>query len=531
MNKAALFAASAFLITASPTGSHAAKPDPIKVDLYVMSQCPFGTQAENVMIPAVKSLGANAVLNLYFIANELPPIAGLDNNKPAKPAFKSMHGPEEVQEDIRHVCALKNFPKQALDFILARNANIRDPNWQNAAGKTGINPAKLEACVNGDEGAVLLSESIRKSMARGAQSSPTIDINGSPYMGARGLRSFTLAICGAISAKGVPLPAACEKAKDLPADPMPGGGAGCGEAGGQQAQKIVPFDVQVVADKSCEFCSPTLIQAIKEQHPGASIKTIDAASEEGRSLIKKFDARALPVYFLDKKVEEDQNFGRMSAYYQKVEGGYVMRAGPDTFVPSVQLDRKPLARHLDVFVESLSPFNPQMEHELLQLLTQSSDIPDLTFSMHFIVQETAKADHAAAAGGASAAGVRSASIKEMSSASVGPLTSRRGEDELQESMRQVCLFQHASMGTFFTYLNCRYQNMQDKTRGDVCLQMTEELRKCLQGPEAERLLRQDARLAQELNVAAGPSVLWENRYGPFGWHEVNWKSVLEAKKK
>ena len=49
----------------------------------------------------------------------------------------------------------------------------------------------------------------------------------------------------------------------------------------------------------------------------------------------------------------------------------------------------------------------------------------------------------------------------------------------------------------------------------------------MEGGEGRGLLRQDARLARELGINESVAILWENRYGPFGWHEVDWKALLE----
>lgn len=504
---------------------NAGKPEPISVDLYVMSQCPFGTKAEDVFIPAVRSLGPLAALNIHFIGGETPGEAG-------KPSFTSMHGFQEVVENQRHLCAMKNFPKEAFDFILERNKNIHDANWQNAAKKVGIDPAKLDACVTGAEGAKLLSDSFKVSQSRSASASPTIDINGMPYSGARGLRSITLAICDALGSKGLSLPDACEKAKNMPPDPAPSAGCEDKAAGGAGAAKpAVIFDVQVLTDKNCSFCEPTLLDSIKRQHTGANIKMVDVNSDEGKALVKKHDVRITPYYFLDKKVEQDTNFSSMKGYYAKTGGGYAVIPGPDTYAPAVQLNRRKVPHQLDLFVESNSPFTAQVEAQLVKFLVES-DVKDLTFSIHYIVQETAKVGEDVSATGASSKGVRAASLRqELGAVAAGPLTSRRGEAELQESMRQVCLFQHAPVATFFTYLGCRNQNILDADRGNTCLEMNDAISKCIQGPEAESLLRQDAKLVQDLGITSGPVFLWENRYGPFGWYQVDWKKIITEQEK
>lgn len=505
-----------FSFTAS---AEAPKAESIKLDLYVMSQCPFGTKAEDVIFPAVKSLGENVDFNLYFIANEPQPLK-----------FGSLHGQAEVDENIRHLCAMKLFPKQYMDFILERNLNIFDTNWQAAAKKVGIDPALMEACVSGDEGKKLLSESAKVSNDRGARGSPTIDVDGTPYTGPRGIRSITLAVCDAMKAKGYKLPDACAKAQSMPPDPEPNYGGGGAAAKPQPAP--VAFDLTVLTDKNCSFCSTsTLTDAIKRNHAGAKVTELDVNSEEGKAFAEKYGVKVVPFYFMEEKVEKDANFSTMKGYYTKTGDGYSMKMGSDTYNPAIRLDRPRVPRHLDVFVESNSPFTVQIEGQLMKFLAES-DVKDLTFSIHYIVQETAKAEPLKEQPEKShATDVRAASLgKEMDQVSTGPLTSRRGEAELQESMRQLCLFQHAPIGTFFTYLTCRNQNILDASRGETCLEMTEPLQQCLSGPEAEKLLRQDAKLARELDITAGPMLLWENRYGPFGWYEVDWKEMIAEKK-
>ena len=508
----------AMLSSSALAGS--AKMEPVKFDLYVMSQCPFGVTAENVIFPVVRSLEPHVDFNLYFIA-DMEPAA-----QAAAPAFKSLHGQPEVDENIRHLCAMKRFPKQYMDFILERNvSNAKGPDWQAAARKVGIDPAALDACASGEEGAKLLSDSIKVTQARGAQGSPTIDLNGAPYKGSRSVRSITLAVCDALNAKGVALPDACEKAKAMPPDAP--------QEGGAPQRPPVAFDVKIVTDPSCSVCGPTLTESIKQSHAGARISVLDVNSEEGRDLVKRYNIQTLPFYFLEKKIESDPNFGHMKAYYGKVrDDGYAIPPRPDTFAPSVQLDRERIPRHLDIFVESLSPFTSQVESQLMKFLAES-DIQDLTFSIHYIMHETAKGgSEVPLAGKSSPDAVRSAPLKaELDSVSTGPLTSRRGEPEVQENMRQVCLFQHAPVGTFFTYLTCRNQNILDEARGDVCLKMSEPIQQCLQGPEAESLLRRDARLVRELGITSGPVLLWENRYGPFGWYEVDWKQMMMENEK
>lgn len=493
----------------------AAAEKPVVVELYVMSLCPFGIEAENGIFPAVKALGKAVDLRLNFIANEGPAIAA------GKPSFNSLHGAPEVEENIRQLCMGKHYPASYLDFILERNkSSAQAADWQAAVAKLGGDPKAIEACAGGAEGAALLSLSIKASEAKRVNSSPTIYINGAAYSGARRPRSFTLAVCAALKASGQPEPEACRQALSLPPDPAPAGGD-CGD--GAKATPAV-FDVWVVKDSACKACAPTMLDTIKSLHPAAVIKIVEAESPQGKALIAKHRARALPLYILDKMVEKDEGFRALqNSYYAKSADQYILRPGNDTYAPSVQLDRKRVPRHLDIFLSPLSAFAVQAQLELARFLAQS-DVKDITFSMHYIVQESAKADEKTAVSRHD--GTRSASLKELTTVSTD-LTSSNGEAELRESLRQACLFQHSSVGNYFAYFTCRSARLQDESWADSCLKAEDAaIAKCVAGPEGRDLLRQDAKLVRDLSINTTISLFWENRYGPFGWNEVDWKGLL-----
>ena len=480
----------------------------LKVELYVMSQCPYGVQAENGVIPAVKALNKSVDLELAYIASETPAVAGSTDTKAQ---FQSLHGPGEVAEDLRQLCVRQYYPKTYLDFILERDKDVNSPDWGAAVKRAGGDAVQIAACADGAQGAALLSQSMRAAQARKAEGSPTIYIAGQPYRGGRGEKAFTLALCAALKTPDAEEAKACVRARSLPDDPAGAGGA-------------VPaaFDVWVVRDPACRACEPTLLDALKTRHPAATVKLVEAQSAEGRALIAKHRARALPLYVLDKKVESDGNFrALLDQYYAKSADQYIVRPGLDTFLPTVWLDRPRAPRHLDVFVEALSSFGTQAVVELARYLAQKAP-EDVTLSLHFIVQESATADGAAAVS-APEGKLRSASLGELGRETPGELTSRRGEDGVQESLRQACLFQHASMAAYFSYLDC----LNGGAASAACLRGDAAVKRCMEGGEGRGLLRQDARLARELGINESVAILWENRYGPFGWHEVDWKALLE----
>ena len=139
------------------------KEIPKKLEVFVMSHCPFGIRALNALKEVTKAFGKDLHLEIHYIATETAP-----------GKFRSLHGPTEVEEDKRELCAMKYYGKnyKYLDYILCRNKNIRDNNWQKCA-VNGIKAKVIEKCSTGPEGTKLLSEDIKIAQGLGIGASPT----------------------------------------------------------------------------------------------------------------------------------------------------------------------------------------------------------------------------------------------------------------------------------------------------------------------------------------------------------------------
>lgn len=137
-----------------------------RVDLFVMSQCSYGTMALNALKDIQKAFkDDNLDININFIANE---------TEPGK--FRSLHGQPEVDENIRELCAIKHFPKDYMEYIWCRNQNIRSAEWKPCA-KGKIKAGVIEKCSTGPEGIKLFSENIKIANELGIGASPTWIIN------------------------------------------------------------------------------------------------------------------------------------------------------------------------------------------------------------------------------------------------------------------------------------------------------------------------------------------------------------------
>ena len=134
------------------------------MEMFVMSQCPYGVEVENAIAPIVKQLGGALEVQIQFIGD----------GKVGE--FTSMHGPSEVRGDIAQLCVAKHAPEKLIDVLLCQNEDMKavDNNWKECSTKNGAELAPIEACVNGEEGQQLLAASFELAKSKGARGSPTI---------------------------------------------------------------------------------------------------------------------------------------------------------------------------------------------------------------------------------------------------------------------------------------------------------------------------------------------------------------------
>jgi hypothetical protein len=133
---------------------------PNKLDLFIMSDCPYGKEAVKVAKPIIDNFGSRIEFSIHYIASE-------KNGQ-----FTSYHGDYEAKEDMRQLCVIKHYPRNWFDYILCRSENgIRGTNWEKCAET--LNTKIIEDCVNGSEGETLLSEDIKIGKSLGISLSPT----------------------------------------------------------------------------------------------------------------------------------------------------------------------------------------------------------------------------------------------------------------------------------------------------------------------------------------------------------------------
>jgi len=188
------------------------KETPNTLEVFVMSQCPYGVMALNSMKEVLANFKNKIDFRVHFIAQGS-----------ASSGFQSLHGPAEVDENIRELCAIKVYSTgyKFMDYILCRNKNIRDTNWESCA--TGsISSAAIKKCVD-SEGKKLLETDIAIGNALGIGASPTWLVNGKYKF--QGVDAETIRKNFCEHNAGV---AGCNATLSGPSGQLPAGG-GCGK--------------------------------------------------------------------------------------------------------------------------------------------------------------------------------------------------------------------------------------------------------------------------------------------------------------
>ncbi len=146
------------------TGVHENKvAQPGVLEIFVMSQCPYGAMAENLVIEAQKAgqIPADKTVKLRYIVNY-----------DEKAGFQSLHGSAEWEENIRQLLIAKYYPTKFWKYLEIRNKDYRSSRWDKAMEEAGINVKKITKKFD-TEGVELLKAEAAYTQEYGVNASPS----------------------------------------------------------------------------------------------------------------------------------------------------------------------------------------------------------------------------------------------------------------------------------------------------------------------------------------------------------------------
>ncbi len=453
-------------------------PEKAVVELFVMSQCPFGIEAENGIAPVLKKFGGDVDFKLAYIGDVQ------ENGK-----FTSMHGDKEVSGDKVQVCAIKYAPYQYLDMILCMNKNAQGmpDNWEDCAKNANIPADKIKACFSGEEGDGLLKTSFEAAKAKNARGSPTIFINNQPYSGARTETALSRGICSAYPNKK---PSLC--------DSIP---------------PSVKVPITILSDQRCKDCNTEFLNMrLKQAIPSAEIKIVDWGTEEGKKLYADLNLTVLPAILMGKEMEKADEYSRFSRGL-KPRGDYLelqigAKFDPKKEICDNKIDdnndgkidcddpecktslvcRTEIPKKLDIFVMSQCPYGVMALNAVKEVLDNFKG--DVNFDVHYIATSESNEKNAA-------------------------ISSMHGPAEVDEDMRELCAIKNYKKDNkFMDYILCRNKNIRDanwkQCTGTNGID-TKKIEACSTGDEGKKLLREDIGVAKGLDIGGSPTWLANNK--------------------
>ncbi|MFH1571026.1 MAG: hypothetical protein ABIL09_23740 [Gemmatimonadota bacterium] len=324
----------------------------LRLDLFVMSLCPYGMEAERALVPLIARLGDRVDFRLHFIADAARPPGDTGADRPAsapaaarpgcaaRPAtptsgpFASLHGQDEVDEDRRQVVVAVDHPRALLPYLMCRASRGPNGDWRLCSRAAGLDPEALEAVAQGPRGLELLTDNIGLANERGIHLSPTLLLDGVEYTGRLDPFAVGRGLCR--TRPGDPL---CAEWPVCGADEDCAGPAGtvslCLEGDTPAARcehrEPVPFALTVLLPPAgaCPRCdSGEFLRTTAELFPGARVVEVDGASDEGARLAAQYGVEELPAYILG------QEFGR-TARFERVRHLLLERGGAYLVQPRV----------------------------------------------------------------------------------------------------------------------------------------------------------------------------------------------------
>ena len=446
--------------------------DVVNVNLYVMSQCPYGVQAENTFAEVVEKFGDKINLNIEYIAQ-----ANSDGS------FSSLHGEPEVELNIIQLCAKEYYPETYLDFIVCQNNNSGADSVELCAQTTRMNAEKIMSCAEGERGEELLIESIENSDAVGATASPTIIVNGEAYSGGRTTTDFSREICSFYNYE-------IEECSDV--------------------TKPIKLNMIVLNDERCADCTSVtnLYSQLRSLFPGLQIQEYDYSDAEGKALYDSLNLKYLPAMLFGSEIVNTSSYNQVRAYLVPVGNYYYLRIGSD-FDPTSEICtngiddtdnglidcedpecegtiecRPEIENHVQVFIMSDCPYGREAIKAMNGVKDNFGDA--LSYEVHYIASETTDG-----------------------------FSSLHGQYEVDEDIVQLCVLEY-SPEVWFDYMYCRSSNGVNGIDWKTCATSTgvdiTSVETCFEGEEGKELLREDIKLAQGLGISASPTWLANNKY-------------------
>ena len=167
--------------TDEPQSTEAVQSEKSKAELFIMTHCPYGTQAEKGFIPMMELMQNVADLKIRFV-------------------HYFMHDPEET-ETPRQVCIREEQSEKYLPYL---RCFLEEGNSESCLIEATIDQNSMNECVNSGRAESYYAEDSELSQAYGVQGSPTLVVNGAIVNSGRDSASYLDSVCKGYLDESVP---------------------------------------------------------------------------------------------------------------------------------------------------------------------------------------------------------------------------------------------------------------------------------------------------------------------------------------
>ncbi|MGA1868580.1 MAG: hypothetical protein ACMUJM_08520 [bacterium] len=507
-----------------------------KIELFVMSQCPYAIEAEKAIIPVLKKIKDKVDFRLYFIAEEenedfntkfldssFEKTEDIEEHREDKchgefisegGKFKSLHGKSEIDEAIRQVVIAKYYPEKFFHYLLLRSENYSSNNWEECAVKAWIDCEFISKIAQSNEAEQLFRQNIRRAHELKVNASPTLFINGK-----RNKEQITQFGVGRIICKEG---RAYEFCKTVPvcgtdADCLATGKVGvCINANTPEAackfNDPVSFKLTVInPSKECPPCSPKqLLVMIKNLFPAVEVTHLDNNSAEAKNLIDELDIKELPAFYFGKNITQTARYQKIKDRLLEIKNGYLLN--PEYLTVSYLAERKEMQGDIKLFVQSMSPKAIATENFLIEDGFINKAYVDIHYIAGKVNSKDKKVNFLTVRRDNDNPDVLHLQPKQEKVIFKSP----KGMKEIQEDIRQLCINKYYP-AYYYDYLSCinkKLEGSEENIDWRQCLGREESDYKkiafCTNSEEGMNMLLQDIALIEELEIYQCPTYLVNN---------------------
>ena len=470
-----------------PPSPGALKPgEPVTVEFFVMSQCPFAAQVEQGIAPVLEKFGPAIDFRLEFVGQDRDGV------------LSSMHGPSEIIGNKIQACVQKQRPASLLAMLGCMNQDMRSipEGWDACAERLGLDVDQLAECFRGELGDRLLRASFKRAVEQGAMGSPTMFIAGRIYNGPRTEVAFSRAVCAAWAGKK---PDACA----LVPEPA-----------------RVP--VTMLSDSRCPDCNEsTWRKQLSSMFPGAVFTDLDFETEAGGALYAALGHLPLPLLVFGPEVEKAEEFPRIERHLLVDGDRRILLLGQwdptleicdngkddtgdgkadceDEACKARLICRPAVPGKLEVYVMSQCPYGVLALNAMRGVLGKLGQ--GLKFEIHYIVDERD-----------------------------GEFAALHGPPEVAENIRQLCARDlYPENKRYLDFIWCRNADIRSddwKSCAKGNGMDPDKLAACSEGERGRSLLSEDIKLAQGAAIGASPTWLANNKHL---FHGIEAEAVVAA---